>query len=178
MQYFVLALFACLCLCTLGCDGNTKARRAAKGESFVPDPNYLFFKNTRQADYRVLDGGDRGNHFTHDDLYDSDATLLPVIYDNWLEDQAFLELHTRTQQGPAGPSGKVELLITSPKGTNAVSLPARLSYDNAEQLKHHLTTNREINWVTGGDTLVAFPGLARDYATITINDYLRLVQRK
>ena len=157
------------------CEGNTKARKEARGEHYVADPNYLYFKNTRQRQYREEDRGEAGNYFYHDDLYASEATLLPVIWDKWLEDEAYLELHTRSGESPAGPSGQINLLISSKTGVNSVALQSRPDRAAVEQLNHQLNTNREINLVVDGDTLPAFPRSARDHAKEVLSDYLRLI---
>ena len=164
-----------LLLCLAACEGGAKDRKAARGENYVADPNYLYFKNTRQREYRVDDRGEAGNYFTHDDLYNSAASLLPVIYDNWLDDRAFLQLHTRSGAGPASPSGPITLVITSATGRNEVVLPARPDVAAVEQLSHHLSTNRTISILVGQDTLEAFPGPARADAREVLNDYLRLI---
>ena len=164
---FLIGLFAC--------DGGTKERKTARGENFVADPNYLYFQNTRQRQYRVDDRGEAGNYFTHDDLYNSEASLLPVIYDDWLDDRAYLQLHTRNAAGPASPSGPVSLVITSATGDNVVVLPPRPGVAAIRQLGHHLSTRRPVRMLAGRDTLEAFPGPARDHAREVLNDYLRLV---
>ncbi|NJC27758.1 hypothetical protein [Neolewinella antarctica] len=165
-------------LSILSCDGNTKARKAARGENFVPDPNYLFFTNTRQQQYRLVSAGEAGNYFTHDDLLNSDAALVPVIHDDWLDDRAYLQLHTRKTGASPTPSGPIELLITSPTGDNQVTLPAKPDAAALGQLDNHLSTNRPVRIILGQDTLDAFPGLAREQAREAIFDYLRLIDQK
>ena len=171
----MIRLLPLLFLFCLACDGGTKSRKAARGENFVPDPNALFFKNTRQRDYRSVDRGDGGNYFTHQDLYGSGAKLIPVIHDDWLDDRAYLQLQTRAAAGPASPAGNITLLISSATGENAVTLKAQPQNKAVAQLQHHLNTNREIRILIGADTLDAFPGDARRYAQETLADYLRLV---
>ena len=168
-------LLALILICLSACDGGTRERKAARGENYVADPNYLYFKNTRQREYRVDDRGEAGNYFTHDKLYQSTASLIPVIYDNWLDDRAFLQLHTRAGAGPAAPSGPVTLIITSATGRNEVRLPARPDVAAVKQLSHHLNTTRNVSLLLGRDTLEAFPGVAREDAREVLNDYLRLI---
>lgn len=157
------------------CDGGTKERKAARGENFVPAPNALFFKNTRQRDYRLTDRGEAGNFFTHEDLQASPATVLPVIHHDWINDRAYLQLHTRSAAGPASPSGPVKLFITSATGTNAVSLAPKLDVAATKRFAHHLSTNRPIRQLVGKDTVDVFPGEARRHARESLADFLRLV---
>ena len=175
MYRYLLATLLVLPL-LFACEGSTKARKAARGEHYVAEPNYLYFKNTRQRQYREDNRGEAGNYFYHDDLYGSEASLLPVIWDKWLEDEAYLELHTRNVAGPSSPSGPVTLVISSSTGANAVVLKPRPDRAAVEQLAHHLSTNRTVRVLLGQDTLEAFPGVARDHAREVLVDYLRLTE--
>lgn len=170
-------LFPLLCfLLLLACEGGTKSRKAARGEHYVPDPNYIYFKNIRWRNYRANDRGEAGNYLTHEDLFDSGAKLIPVIHDNWMEDQAILELHTRTGAGSASPAGQIELLITSPTGEQTVRLPPKLSIAEVKQFDSHLEKNRLIRLVIQQDTLAAFPDESNRFAREVLADYLRLVE--
>ena len=79
----------CFCLCLLlgSCEGDTRNRRAARGDDFVSDPDHLFFKNTRSRDYRSETLAEGVEAYYHDELTESASY---VIVDYWLEDRAEL----------------------------------------------------------------------------------------
>ncbi|MBB4080049.1 hypothetical protein GGR28_002679 [Lewinella aquimaris] len=76
-----------LCFFLSACDGNTRDRRAARGEDYVSDPDHLFFLNTRSRDYRAVGLEEGVDAYRHDELTESDHLL---IIDRWIEDRAQL----------------------------------------------------------------------------------------
>ncbi len=156
-----------LILYLTACDGNTKARKSLRGEHFVPDPNYLFFKNTRQRDYRVTDLGEAGNLFEHEDLAILTSPIRIIIHDDWLDDRAYLKLQTAT---PANPEASYYL--------NADPLPLneRLDVTTIKGIYRQLSANRSIQRIQNADTIRLFPGPAADQAREVLSDYLRLVE--
>ncbi|MGB3801824.1 MAG: hypothetical protein WA952_18545 [Lewinella sp.] len=81
-----------LCLLLVACDGDTRNRRAERGENFVSDPDHLYFMNTRSRDYLSTTVEEGVEVFRYDDL-DGDPDLL--IRNNWLDDRADLILEGR-----------------------------------------------------------------------------------
>ena len=106
----VLSL-CCLCLTLLACDGATRDRRAARGDTFVSDPDHLFFRNTRARDYREVTLEEGINAYYHDEQ-EADPEL--VIVDYWLEDRAELLSDNR-----ALSVGQARQLRDSLRTTNA-----------------------------------------------------------
>lgn len=164
-----------LLLLFTACDGDTKSRKENRGENFVPDPNYIFFKNTRQRNYSLEEMGQKGNLFTQEDLLETEAALLPVIFDDWLNDRAYLQFKTRQPEAAPDLTRKTTLFITSETGENEVALPQRPTVAQVQQLLSHLKKERPIRVLVGTDTLAAFPGDASRYARVAMQDYLKLV---
>lgn len=84
--------FLCCLLTGWACDGNTRARKTARGQDFVSDPDHLYFLNVRSRDYRVVSLAEGLDAYLHEDL-PGDPEL--TIRDNWLEDRAQLLLDDR-----------------------------------------------------------------------------------
>ena len=84
----------CLCIALLlACEGQGRERRAARGDTFVSDPDHLFFQNIRSRDYREITLEEGINAYYHDEQ-EADPEL--VIVDYWLEDRALLLADERT----------------------------------------------------------------------------------
>lgn len=154
------------------CEGNTNARKAARGENFVPDPNHLYFLNTRVRHYRAEEVTNRATIYRHDALFNSPARLLPVLVDNWLQDRAIIRFETR----PEFPEWRLALQQEEgPLRTFSLSAPPT----NAElsTLANMLLAGDEILLRVPTDSLLpAFPaGLGREEAREVLNDYLKLV---
>ena len=84
----LLPLFL-LCVLLAACDGNTRDRRAARGDDYVSAPDHLYFQNIRSRDYLAVTPQEGIVAYHHDEL-GADAKLVLVEY--WLEDRAELQL--------------------------------------------------------------------------------------
>ena len=78
-----------LCILFAACDGNTRDRRAARGDTYVSAPDHLYFQNIRSRDYLALTPEEGIVAYHHDEL-GIDAKLVLIEY--WLEDRAELQL--------------------------------------------------------------------------------------
>lgn len=168
LKYFPVLLLVC---CS-ACEGNTAARKAARGANFVPDPNHLYFKNTRARHYRAEEITNRATIYRHDALFRSEARLFPVLIDNWLQDRAILRFETVPELpdwtlGPISESGQDKALTFSTPPTNE-ELDALITALRGEEALFLFSTLDSI--------LPAFPDEAgRRYARTVVNDYLTLV---
>ncbi|MFK8161062.1 MAG: hypothetical protein AB8H12_01255 [Lewinella sp.] len=169
MLKFLPLLILLLCC---ACEGKTAARKAARGPNFVPDPNHLFFKNTRARHYSAEEITNRATIYRHDGLQQSAANLRPVLIDNWLQDRAIIRFEL-AQDLPAWT-----LAARSKNGTEQ-SLPFSTPPANKElvALMAALQSADEIFLYSQADTIMpAFPDDAsRKHAQTVIKDYLTLV---
>lgn len=172
MRLLLLTLLTCS---LVACDGNTAARKAARGEHFVAEPNKIFFNNTRVRDYRTDDARQGTSVHRHADLLGSDAPLVPVIVHNWLADRASVrfELRQGPQSEPLPRPFRLDLERRGSWQTLALTVPP--TTEELTRLRTHLATRRNVRIVMGPDTLNPFPGDTRDYAREAIDDYLALV---
>ncbi|MEM1359792.1 MAG: hypothetical protein AAGF89_16425 [Bacteroidota bacterium] len=157
------------------CEGNTAARKAARGPHFVTDPDYLFFKNTRLRHYQAEEQKGSATSYRLDKLMASEATLIPVLLDNWLEDQATLRFDVRRTPTSQAVTEPFRLDVTKDGKWEAIRLSIPATNEEIAGIRQHLVTNRELRLVMASDTLIAFPGPARAAAREMLDDYLRLV---
>lgn len=166
--------FLVLALCC-ACEGKTAARKAARGANFVPDPNHIFFKNTRARHYRAEEITNRATIYRHDGLFESEAHLRPVLIDNWLQDRAVIrfELFPDVTEfsdwmlGTKGDPGYDYDLTFSTPPTN----------EELSKLATALQGTEELFLFSQIDTIMpAFPDEAgQKHARTVIKDYLTLV---
>jgi hypothetical protein len=71
----------------VACDGQTRERRQARGDTYVSDPDHLYFKNIRSRDYQSVRLEEGVDAYYHDELSDPEALY---IVDRWLDDEALL----------------------------------------------------------------------------------------
>lgn len=162
---FLLALVAC--------EGNTAARKAARGTNFVPDPNHIYFKNIRAHHYQATEVTNRATLYHHGDLYASGAHLLVELVDNWIQDRALVRFSTRPEL-----TGW-ELVAADKNGQQTISLTTPPTNEELADLITILRSPTPLLLFTATDTLTAFPnGEGRQEARTVINDYLRLVDHK
>ena len=90
MKCLSLVFSLIFCLTLFACEGNTAARKAARGPDYVAAPDRLYFKNTRIRYYAADERREDVTVYRHDDLMATEATLLLTIVDYWLEDRASL----------------------------------------------------------------------------------------
>lgn len=173
MRLFLLLLLPFL-LTT--CDGNTAARKAARGEDFVAEPNRLYFKNTRTRNYITDERREDVTVYRHGKLLSSEAALLPVIADHWLEDRANIRFEIRQSPEAAPTPRPFRLDLNRQTGWETLPLTVPPTTEELNSLRGHLATRQEIRIVMGLDTLNPFPEEARKYAKEVLDDYLRLVE--
>lgn len=164
-------LFLLLLAC-FACEGNTDARKAARGENFVPDPNRIYFQNTRVRHYLAEEVTDRAVIYRHDALYRSAARLLPVLVDDWLQDRAYLRFDTR----PELSSWQLEIHQPD-EAARPLALSAPPTNAELTALSAALLEGQELILRSTADSLLsAFPSdEGRAEARRVINDYLALV---
>lgn len=173
----VLYLFPVIILSILltNCEGNTAARKAARGPDFVSSPDRLYFKNTRLRHYAADERREDVTVYRHDDLQESEATLLPVIVDYWLEDRASIRFEVRVDSGAEAIPRPFRLDLYQQKQWNPIRRTAPPTNEELNILRRHLSTQQDLRIVMGVDTLTPFPGEARTAAKEVLDDYLRLV---
>jgi len=168
----MLRLLPLILLLTLtACEGNTAARKAARGTNFVPDPNHIYFKNIRTRHYRATEVTNRATLYHHEDLYDSEARLLAELVDNWIQDRALIRFSTRPEM--------TDWQLVAKETDGLVPMPLTVPPTNGElaRLFGLLSSPTPLLLVTTTDTLAAFPNDAgRQETRVVINDYLRLVE--
>jgi hypothetical protein len=160
-----------LLLALTACEGNTAARKAARGTNFVPDPNHIYFKNIRARHYRATEVTNRATLYHHEDLYDSEAHLLTELVDNWIQDRALIRLNSR----PELPAW--ELIAQKDGAWQPVPLATPPTNEELAALAGLLRSPTPLLIVAPTDTLTAFPnGGGRQEALTVLYDYLRLVE--
>ncbi|MEL7159842.1 MAG: hypothetical protein AAFN92_03720 [Bacteroidota bacterium] len=172
MRYLLLLLVLTF---LVACEGGTAARKAAKGPYFVSDPDHLYFKNTRLRHYRADESRQEVTVYRHDDLLASEARVLPILLDNWLEDQATLRFDVRRDPAQDAVAEPFRLDVRQDAGWESLRLSVPPTNEEVAELRRYLSTNRELRVVMGLDTLAPFPGEARATAKEVLDDYLRLV---
>lgn len=175
---YTLFLFSLIPLLFAACDGNTAARKTARGENYVPAPNRIFFKNTRARQYTAEDLPANYTVYRHEDMLASDAALIPTIVDRWMEDRAQLLLETRLENGdpPQGRPFRMEVLLD--EEWQVISLTTPPSVNEVKTLKDHIYQDHQLRIVSGVDTLNAFPENARSAAREVFSDFLRLIDQQ
>jgi hypothetical protein len=160
------------------CEGNTAARKAARGQNFVPDPNHLFFKNTRARHYSAEEVTNRATIYRHEGLFQSDAHLRPVLIDNWLQDRAVIrfELLPEVLNVPDLPDWVLKTRIKNGE-EQVLTLSIPPTNRELDQLMAVLNGKEELFLFLQTDTIMpAFPDEAgRKHARTVIKDYLTLV---
>lgn len=165
-----LFLFFILLTGLLACDGNTAARKAARGTNFVADPDHIYFKNTRARHYRAEEVAQRATIYRHDDLFNSSARLRPVLIDNWLQDRALIRFETEPNLSNWTLEAGKEAVWTQ------VSLATPPTNEQLAALSDLLLGNTPLRLISRQDTLLAFPDDAgRTEARFVLNDFLRMV---
>lgn len=175
MQLSYLFPIVMLGLLFTACEGNTAARKAARGPNFVSAPDRLYFKNTRLRHYAADERREDVTVYRHDDLQASEATLLPVIVDYWLEDRAAIRFEVRTSPDAEAIPRPFRLDLFQQNKWQPVRLTAPPTNEELTILRQHLSTQQDLRIVMGVDTLDPFPGEARVAAKDILDDYLRLV---
>lgn len=170
-------LIPCLILALLftTCEGNTAARKAARGPDYVSTPDRLYFKNTRLRHYAADERRDDVTVYRHADLRQSQATLLPVIVDYWLNDRASIRFEVRVDPDSEATPRPFRLDLYQQNQWSPLRLTAPPTNEELKALRQHLSTQQELRIVMGVDTLSPFPGDSRAAAKTVLDDYLRLV---
>lgn len=162
-----------LLLALTACEGNTAARKAARGTNFVPDPNHIYFKNIRARHYSTTEVTNRATLYHHDGLYDSEAHLLVELVDNWIQDRALIRFSIRPELADW------QLVVKENNGLSPFALATPPTNEELATLTRLLRSSTPLLLVSPADTLNAFPNDAgRQEAREVINDYLRLVDYK
>lgn len=152
------------------CEGNTAARKAARGTNFVSDPDHLYFKNTRARNYAAEEIPQRATIYRHGGLYGSEANLRLVLIDNWLQDRAIIRF-----DDPSGtPGWKLQAFTDGRWRVVELSVPP--TNEELDGLNDLLLGKDDLQIISSTDTLSAFPASSgRPEAREVLNDYLRLV---
>lgn len=167
LKYLALLLLFPL---VFACEGNTAARKAARGENFVSDPDHIYFKNTRARHYAAEEITQRATIYRHDGLFESEANLRPIMIDNWLQDRAVIRFNH-----PNGTPGW-ELQVFTKEEWRAVELSVPPTNKELDVLNRLLLGKDDLRLSSPTDTLPAFPkSSGRKETRSVLNDYLRLV---
>lgn len=162
-----------LLLALTACEGNTAARKAARGTNFVPDPNHIYFKNVRAHHYSTTEVTNRATLYHHDELYDSEAHLLAELVDNWIQDRALIRFSVRPELANWQLSAKKDDTLSP------IALSTPPTNEELAGLTRTLRSPTPLFLVGPADTLSAFPdGAGRQEVRVVISDYLRLVEYK
>lgn len=175
MRYLILALSLML---LTACEGNTAARKAARGDDYVSAPDRIYFKNTRLRNYAADERREDVTIYRHDDLWESESVLLPAIVDHWLEDRADLRFEVRTGPNDEALPRPFRLDLNRSTGWETLALTVPPTVEELTRLRSHLATQQDLRIVMGLDTLNPFLGEARADAKTVLDDYLRLVGEK
>ncbi|MCX8209873.1 MAG: hypothetical protein OTI34_02430 [Lewinella sp.] len=152
------------------CEGNTAARKVARGENFVSDPDHLYFKNTRARHYAAEEIVQRATIYRHDGLFDSEANLRPTLIDNWLQDRAIIRFDYPTD------TTNWELQAFTDEAWSEVELSVPPTNEELDVLNNLLLGKEELRLSSPTGILPAFPAASgRTEARAILNDYLRLV---
>lgn len=160
------------------CEGNTAARKEARGEDYVSAPDRLYFKNTRLRNYSADERREDVTVFRHDDLAASEAVLLPAIVDFWLEDRANVRFEIRPDPSAAATPRPFRLDLQRTAGWKTLALTVPPTNEELVRLRAHLATQQDMRLVMGLDTLNPFPEEARAAAKEVLDDYLRMVGKQ
>lgn len=175
MKLFLLFPILLFGLFLSSCEGNTAARKAARGPDYVSAPDRLYFKNTRLRHYAADERREDITVYRHDDLLESEATLLPAIVDYWLEDRANIRFEVRLNNEETGVPRPFRLDVYTQDNWTPIRLSAPPTNEELASLQRYLSTQQELRLVMGVDTLSPFPGEARAAGKEVLDDYLRLV---
>ena len=164
-----------LLLCS-ACEGNTAALKASRGTNFVPDPNHLFFKNTRARHYRAEEITNRATIYRHDGLFQSEANLRLVLIDNWLQDRAVIRLELTPELSAWAETWSL-MAGNGTQSAQKFTLSTPPTNEELDQLLTSLQSTDNLYLSIPADTLrLAFPNEAgRKHARTVIKDYLTLV---
>lgn len=171
----LLPLLTLPLLLLTACQGKTQERRAARGENYVPDADHLYFKNTRLREYAAEDKAEGLTIYTHDDVLEGPARVVPILIDNWINDRARLRFDLRADGKTITPNQPFRLDVRLEENWDPI--PLNVPPANAElvRLRHYLATSQDLRLVIGLDTLDAFPADSRRDVKEVVDDYLRLV---
>ncbi len=154
----------------LTCEGKTAARKAARGENFVSDPDHLYFKNTRARYYAAEEIVQRATIYRHDGLFASEANLRMALIDNWLQDRAVIRFE------PQNSVTDWQLETRMEDGWHKVTLSVPPTNEELDAMNDLLLGKAELRLISPPDTMPAFPDAnGRKDARAVLNDYLRLV---
>ncbi len=148
-------------------------------------PSHLFFLNTRSSAYqKTSDPDTRIDHYRLRQWGQQDQTppILPVIADNWLQEEAYLLLEQ--PGGRENLSDSTQIFWKSKDDSGHFFL---ISRDTLAQLDLALEINRALQ--AGHELRLARPGDAREVLLFenlserrlfaqTLRDYLKLVERQ
>lgn len=146
-------------------------------------PSRLYFKNVRASDYASTEeDASRADIYRFRDFPDTAAApmLLPVIVDNWLEDEAYVRFATIPYpQGYARPLQLIGQTAGQPDTLtlNATDPAAQLAF--AERLYRMLKRNGRISIVTTdpNSRSLGLDESGQQWTLTVLEDYLRLVER-
>lgn len=163
-----------LLLFLLACETPEKK---PKNIFYVSAPNQLYFKNIRSVYYKTeTDKATKIDYYTLNKWNEKalKPALVPVIADNWIEEEAYLQLNFKNI---TADSCKVNI----EKWKN-INLPTQAkianqeAYELALAIKNRLLANE---LVVVNDSIILFEDRnERSYFLTTLQDYLRLIERK
>lgn len=163
-----------LLLFLLSCETSPKK---PKNIFHVIAPNQLYFKNVRSIYYKTeTDKATKIDYYTLNKWNEKSLkpALVPVIADNWIEEEAYLQLNFKNITADS-------YNVNIEKWEN-INLPtqAKMSnqqaYELALAIKNQLLANE---LVVVNDSIILFEDRnERSYFLTTLQDYLRLIEKK
>lgn len=192
MQYTWL-IVSMLCI-GYGCGNpaptsDTNTQRETQRRFRTTDPSRIYFRNVRIINYQSTT-----QPGTRIDLYrwkrwpqqTEYPEIIPVIVDNWMQDQAYIRLEIN----PTAPPPNEPLTISwqhNPEGQPSTNDTLQLvsfrwedQYQFATQIYEHLLAN-DLVTIQGNDS--RYYPLFQDYESrnaflVTLRDYFRLIETK
>ncbi|MCB0560266.1 MAG: hypothetical protein H6573_21290 [Lewinellaceae bacterium] len=177
-------LFSTLCILLAGCTGpeSTKSEASAGSPYRTTAPSLLYFKNIRSTYYEQSEQPGARIELYRLRQFSQPAkehVLIPVIANNWLEDEAFIFLEPVDFGQPWAQPLTVRWQGEKDSGLYRLQ-PANVDkqYELALQLYESLLAGHQLNALAADSTWAPLMESknTRGYYLTTIRDYLRLTE--
>ena len=159
-------------------------RKKSKGLFHTTDPSRLYFKNIRSASYQLTEQPGTRVEFYQLRQFDPSPgrpVLIPVIANNWMQDEAYLLIRTNEYVG--GFADTLRIFWTASDSSGSFDLTAAgfpQQYAFARRLSAALRAGHELRILTAGaDTVPVFSNYGdRSHFQTTLRDFEKLIERK
>ncbi len=172
---FSAYLFALLCLTC--CEERPPSNRVGHADVRTSNPSRLYFNNLRQTDYIRSDstrGMDRYQFRAFPDS-SNQPVFMPIILDNWIEDEAYLQFEALPYPGTYAQP--LQFIVNSRDTIRLASSNALDQLTFGRQLLVALRSNQPLMVVTatGGTKPLYQKGYGSDWTRTVLDDYFKLV---